>query len=167
MRSRGGWFAAVVALSTILCVGCFSFAVDYSSVTGLLQPQSDAVAEIIQLLDQGDEADATELLDELHAAVVQARAILTGLRFGGTANTLTDPFTLPAGTYRATVRTVGFVTVKAISVAHPDDYELLFNLSRGKATTGASTLYVSSGERIVLEFDNISEPYEFWFEGMS
>jgi len=167
MRSRGRWFAGVVALSTILCVGCFSFAVDYSSVTALLQPQSGAVAEIIELLDHGEEADARELLDELHEAVVQTRAMLTGTRFSGTAEMLTDPFTLPAGTYRVTVRAEGFVAVEAMSVADPGDSELLFSLSMDAATDGASTMYRSNGERIMLEFTNITAPYELWFEEIS
>jgi len=167
MRSRGRWFAAVVALSTILCVGCFSFAVDYSSVTALLQPQSGAIAEIIQLLDQGKEADARELLDELHEAVVQTRAMLTGLRFEGTANTLVDPFTLPVGTYRVTARTEGALIVKAFPVDDPDDYALLFNLFMEEAADGAGTVYRSNGERIMLEFTNITAPYELWFEEIS
>jgi hypothetical protein len=39
----------------------------------------------------------------------------------------------------------------------------LFILSRGKAD-GASTIYVSSGETIMLELEGIQGPWELWFE---
>ncbi len=167
MRKRSWWCGPAVVLCTVFCVGCFSFAVNYSSVTALLQAQSGAVGQIIQLLDAGNAEAAADQLDDLHEAVVQARSMLAGTLFEGAENTLTDPFTLEPGTCRVTVRTEGFVIVKAIPVANPDAYEVLFNLSRGKATMGASTLYVSNGERIMLEFDNIGEPYELWFEELS
>ena len=88
----------------------------------------------------------------------------TVMRFDGNADRLTDPFILPAGTYRANVQTTGYVIVRVIPVAIPDDDDYLFILSAGDATNGASVLYVSSGDRIMLEFSNITAPYELWFE---
>jgi hypothetical protein len=163
MKRGSSWAALVIALLTALCVGCFSFGVEHSEAKAFLESHTATVANIIQLLNQGKEQDAKELLDALHEAVVKASAVLTGLRFTGDSNTLTDPFALPAGTYRVTVRTQGYVIAKAIPLADPDDYESLFNLSSGEAD-GASTIYVSSGESIMLELDNIGEPWELWFE---
>jgi len=167
VRSRARWFAAVVALSTILCVGCFSFAVDYSSVTALLQPQGGAVAEIIQLLDQGKEQDAAELLDKLCEAAVEARAVLVGLYFAGDADNVSDPFVLPAGAYRVHLKTDGAPFVAAIPLAEPDSYDYIFSLMSHDAVEGISAFYSSDGERIVLEFTYVDAPYELWFEEIS
>jgi hypothetical protein len=166
MKRKSSWAALAIALLTALCVGCFSFGVEHSEAKAFLESHTASVTNIIQLLNQGKEQDAKELLDALHEAVVEARAALTGLRFTGNKNTLTDPFALPAGTYRVTVRTEGSVIAKAIPLTDPDDYESLFILSRGKAD-GASTIYVSSGETIMLELDNIGQPWELWFEKLN
>jgi hypothetical protein len=113
-------------------------------------------------LDPSNREEALGLLDELHTAVVESRALLMGTYFTGSANALTDPFTLPAGTYRVTMRTEGSAWVRAIHVAAPDDYEYL--LLVGEATNGASAMYVADGGRIMLEFAVVDAPYELWFE---
>jgi hypothetical protein len=86
--------------------------------------------------------------------------------FSGDAGALTDPFTLPAGVYRATLTTPGYCIVHVVPVAVPDDMTYLFNCSAGDATAGESTLYVSDGSRVMLEFSNVSAPYSLQFEAI-
>lgn len=99
--------------------------------------------------------------------VVESPAPPVQLRFSGAADELTDPFTLPSGSYRAHLQTTGFAIVHVIPEATPDHIVYLFNVMDGDANDGVSKLYVSGGGRIMLEFSNISAPYEFWFEKIS
>jgi len=85
------------------------------------------------------------------------------LHFEGEAGMLTDPFTLPAGVYRATLTTPGFCIVHVVPIAAPDDITHLFNCGAGDATNGESALYVSDGARIMLEFSNVTAHYEVQF----
>jgi hypothetical protein len=88
------------------------------------------------------------------------------LHFEGDAGTLTDPFTLPAGVYRATLTTTGYCIVHVVPVAAPADITYLFACSAGEATAGESALYVSDSSRIMLEFSNVSAPYALTFEAI-
>jgi hypothetical protein len=97
-------------------------------------------------------------------AVTEAPAISTGPHFTGDADKVTDSFTLPAGTYRVHVVTAGYLMAKATRLADPTDYTLLFFITPGRATSGASALYVSTGQPLVVEFSIVSAPYELWFE---
>ena len=148
----------------MISASCFSVPIEYTAPKAVLDPYAGTVTEIVGLLDQGKGDDAKALLDDLHEAVIEARALLAGTHFSGNSGMLTDPFALPAGTYRVHLLSAGFVAVKAMPVATPQEYARLFNLGAGEATEGASTLYTSAGERIMLEFSNITAPYELWFE---
>jgi len=157
-------FAPIVLLFVLVCIGCFSFAVEYSEATAFLEPHTRTVDNIVQLLAQGKEEDASELLNELHEAVVQARAVLTGLKFAGDANTLTDPFMLPEGVYRVHFTTEGFGAVETIVLSGADRESILFNVFGGNAAEGTSTVYRSKGGRIMIQFSNISAAYKLLFE---
>lgn len=115
-------------------------------------------------MDKGDDEGALALLDSLHAAVIEARARITGSFFSGQADMLTDPFVLPEGVYRVHFTTEGFGTVETIVLDEPDSDRLLFNLFAGAASEGASTIYRSRGNRIMIQFSNISAPYKLVFE---
>ena len=86
------------------------------------------------------------------------------LSFSGSAGMLTNPFTLPAGTYKATLTTTGFCIVHVIPVANPTHFDYLFNVFEGDATNGESKLYVSTGGSFMLEFSNVSAPFTLRFE---
>lgn len=163
LRRRALLFAVVLTLAAV-GVGCASIPIDYSTPKALLDPHKGTVTEIVSLLDQGKGDDAKALLDELHGAVTEARSMLAGTRFTGNASVLTDPFTLPAGTYRVHLKTSGAPFVTAIPVAAPEDDERLFALITNDAVNGMSKLYVSDGARIMLEFSYVDAPYELWFE---
>lgn len=87
-------------------------------------------------------------------------------RFSGSANELTDEFMLRAVLQRVHLKTNGSASVKLISVAAPEKYELHFSASEGEATEGITAEYVSDGTRIMLEFSNVSTPYDLWFEAI-
>lgn len=163
LHRRALLFAVALTLAVVI-IGCASIPVDYSTPKALLEPYKTTVTEIVGLLDQGRGDDAKALLDELHGAVVGARSILTGTRFAGETNALTDPFTLAAGAYRAHLKTDGSPFVTVTPVAAPDDGEFLFTLYGSEAANGMTTLYVSEGVRIMLQFTFVSAPYELWFE---
>ncbi len=90
--------------------------------------------------------------------------VVTVTHFEGSADELTDPFTLPEGLYRVHLRTPGFAIVQVIPVAAPGDHETLFNIFEGDAVDGISTLYVSEGDWIMLKIWNTTAPYELDFE---
>ena len=129
-----------------------------------LRGHENSVQKIMALADKGDEQGALVLLDSLHAAVIEARAKITGSFFSGHAHTLTDPFSLPAGVYRVHFTTEGFGAVKMIALDGSDSDKLLFNLASGDASEGASTIYRSRGNRIMVQFSNITAPYKLVFE---
>jgi hypothetical protein len=151
---------AIVVALTIAVAG----ALGASSLVDALRGHEDSVQKIIALADKGDEQGALVLLDSLHAAVIEARAKITGLFFSGQADTLTDPFSLSAGVYRVHFTTEGFGAVKVIILAGTDGDKLLFNLAPGDASEGASTFYRAQGSRIMIQFSNITAPYKLVFE---
>jgi hypothetical protein len=114
---------AIVVALTIAVAG----ALGASSLVDALRGHEDSVQKIIALADKGDEQGALVLLDSLHAAVIEARAKITGLFFSGQADTLTDPFSLSAGVYRVHFTTEGFGAVKVIVLAGTDGDKLLIN----------------------------------------
>jgi len=135
-----------------------------SNLVDALRGHENSVQKIIALADKGDEQGALVLLNSLHAAVIEARAKITGSFFSGHAKMLTDPFVLPAGVYRVHFTTEGFGAVKMIALDGSDTDKLLFNLAPGDATEGASTIYRSRGSRIMVQFSNITAPYKLVFE---
>ena len=135
-----------------------------SNLVDALRGHENSVQKIIALADKGDKQGALVLLDSLHAAVIEARAKITGSFFSGHADTLTDPFSLPAGVYRVHFTTQGFGAAEVIVLDGSDSDKLLFNLAPGDASEGASTLYRSQGSRIMIQFSNISAPFKLVFE---
>ena len=130
----------------------------------LLRDQKGAVQEIVDLVEGGQEKAAIEKLNSLHSAVVESRASLRGWVFeGSSGKRLTDSFTLPEATYRVHFTTRGYGQVKVMSVKE-DSWDLLFNLSPGEASDGASAVYRSGGEKVMIQFSNISAPYKLVFE---
>jgi len=134
------------------------------SLADLLREHENSVQEIITLIDKGDDEGALALLNSLHAAVIDARAKITGWLFSGHANMLTDPFVLPAGVYRVHFTTEGFGAVEIIVLDGSDSKKLLFNFAPGDASEGASTFYRAQGSWIMVQFSNISAPYKLVFE---
>ena len=149
----------VVALM-ILVTGAFGA----SNLVDALRGHENSVQKIIALADKGDEQGALALLNSLHAAVIEARAKITGLFFSGQADKLTDPFVLPAGVYRVHFTTEGFGAVKIIVMDKSNSDDVLFNVFQGAASEGESTIYRSRGSRIMVQFSNISAPYKLVFE---
>ena len=150
----------IVVAVMILVTG----ALGASNLVDALRGHENSVQKIITLADKGDEQGALALLNSLHAAVIEARAKITGLFFSGQADTLTDPFSLPAGIYRVHLTTDGFGAVEIIVMDKPNSDDILFNVFQGGASEGASTVYRSRGSRIMIQFSNISAPYKLVFE---
>ncbi len=83
---------------------------------------------------------------------------------GRAGKLLTDPFEMPPGTYRVIFTTDGFGIVELVPMDNIEQDVTLFNLSSGEASDGASTLYKSEGEKVMLQFSNTSEPFRLEFE---
>jgi hypothetical protein len=137
-----------------------------SGAVDVLRGHEGSVRNAISAIQAGDTRKALEVLDALHGGVIEARALLNGLVFRGERKMLTDPFLLPAGVYRARLTTEGFANVTIYS-AQGERLGFLFTVSRGGAAgEGATTLYRSNGRRVMVQFDNITAPYQLVFERM-
>jgi len=158
MKKRAA--VAIVIAVSILVTG----ALGASNLVDALRGHENSVQKIIALANKGDEHGALVHLDSLHAAVIEARAKITGSFFSGHADTLTDPFSLPAGVYRVHFTTEGFGAVKMKTLDGSDSDKLLFNLAPGDASEGASTIYRAQESRIMVQFSNISASYKLVFE---
>lgn len=152
----------IVAIGTLLIA--LVWALGDSSLVDSLRGHENSVKEILTLMDNGDDDGALALLNSLHAAVIEARAEITGWLFSGQANMLTDPFVLPAGIYRVHFTTEGFGIVETVVLDGPDSEKLLFNLAPGDASEGASTFHRAQGSRMMVQFSNITAPYKLVFE---
>jgi hypothetical protein len=156
MRRILGIAVLAALMLSVLCLG---------GVDDGLRIHMDSVRRIVELLDQGERDAALDLLDDLHHAIIVARAELTGLMFQGhSESVVTDPFFLPDGTYRVHFTTEGFGAVKILVLEGSGGDQLLFNVFPGGAAEGASKLYRSPGNRIVVQFWNITDPFELIFE---
>lgn len=167
---RGGDVMNKKMLTIPIGVGCLVSVL----ALGTAQPDSLAefaghegsIASVVNLVEAGRHDEAIQLLDLLHRSIVELRASLRGWRLEGEANMLSDPLDLPAGTYRVHFTTEGFGTVTLYDM-QGERISGLFNLFAGEASGGASTLFRSSGERMMVEFSNISESYVLVFESLN
>jgi hypothetical protein len=130
-----------------------------------LEEHTGSVQQIIDLVHAGKPDEALRLLDSLHSAVVALRSDLRGLRLTGEREALSDPVTLPSGTYRVHFTTEGFGIVELFDM-QGTKLETLFIMAAGEASGGASTLYRSTGQQVLVQFSNISAPYTLLFESL-
>lgn len=154
--------ALFALFALLLLAGCDGRTSGLDTVTGL-ENHTGSVQAIIDLVHAGKPNEALALLDSLHAAVVSLRADLRGLRFTGTANTLLDPFILPAGTYRVHLTTAGHAFVDVYDM-QGKDLKSLFIVGTGEASAGQSTFFVSTGQQILVEISYVSAPFTLEFE---
>jgi len=148
-----------------------SVAATSSDPAELLRGQEGAVQEIVGLLEGGNEQSAMKKLDSLHSALIEARASLRGWVFeGSSGKRLTDPFKLPEGTYRVHFTTskeasVGYATVDVCPLKG-DRCKMLFNTTSEGAPEGASSIYRSDGEKVMVELSGVAlnDPYKLVFE---
>jgi len=160
----GKRFTVVIGLLVLSMIFTQFLIVASSEPAELLREHEGAVEEIVELIEGGEKQAAIGRLNSLHSAVVESRASLNGLTFEGkSGKKLTDPFKLSEGTYRVHFTTQGFGQVKVMPVEE-DSWEMLFNLSPGQASDGASAVYRSGGEKVMIQFSNISAPYKLVFE---
>jgi hypothetical protein len=149
----------IVGLSTLALFSSWAFWIGGEDAPTGLEPYTTSVQQVIDLVHAGKTEEAFTTLDSLYSAVVTLRADLRGLRFAGTAQTLFDPSLLPAGTYRVHLITGGVATVEIVDM-DGQPLEFLFLLSSGYA----STLYTSTGQRILVHVSLCTEPYTILFE---
>lgn len=160
MKAKRSWALGSLVLSIVFLVGAGTS--DSGAVRALVGHER-SVGDAISAIQAGDTKRALAVLDALHGAVIEARALVNGLVFRGERKMLTDPFLLPAGSYRVRLTTEGFAIVFIYSVQGAL-LSVLFNLSPGEASGGATALYRSTGQRVMVQFDNISAPYQLVFE---
>lgn len=163
--------AVIIGFLVMVMVCAQSIVATSSDPVKLLREREGAVREIVGLLEEGNEQTAMVKLDSLHSALIEARASLRGWVFeGSNGKRLTDPFKLPEGTYR-----VHFTTSKKASVGYAmvdvcplkgDRCKMLFNTTSKGAPEGASSIYRSDGEKVMVEFSGVAlnDPYKLVFE---
>jgi hypothetical protein len=160
MTGRRAIAAAICAVC--LLPGCALWSGGSDSLTGL-EDHTGSVQEIIDLMHAGKSDEALALLDSLHGAIVTLRSELRGLRLVGEHNMLSDPLTLPAGTYRVHFATEGHAFVDVYDM-QGNDLKTLFTVGTGDASGGASTLFTSTGQQVLVEISWTSAPYTLVFE---
>lgn len=164
MTRRGAMAFAICALC--LFAGCTFWTSGSDTLTGL-EGHTGSVQQIIDLVHAGKPDEALRLLDSLHSAVVALRSDLRGLRLTGEREALSDPVTLPSGTYRVHFTTEGSGIVELFDMQGARLWlGALFAVTPGDASGGASTLYRSTGQQVLVQFSIISAPYTLVFESL-
>lgn len=103
---------------------------------------------------------------------VRPTAVPQPIRMTGRTNDVVGPEQFPAGVYRVTAWTDGFMTVR-LTATEGTCYEgtsgfittgTLFILMQGQAVDGAETLMTSEGCSALIEVSNVQEDWELKFE---
>ena len=167
----GKRFTVVIGLLVLSMIFTQFLVVASSEPAELLREHEGAVEEIVELIEGGEKQAAIGRLNSLHSAVVESRASLRGWVFeGSSGKRLTDPFKLPEGTYRVHFTTskeasVGYATVDVCPLKG-DRCKMLFNTTSEGAPEGASSIYRSDGEKVMVELSGVAlnDPYKLVFE---
>lgn len=171
MKHKGFWFALIVILAALAVLP-----VPVSAQDGLPGCSDDEIAatleEAADLLAQAQEQSGIDALD----ALIDVKATLAavehcrGLDFEGDSLTVYDPVYVPEGIYRVTVTADGFFILHAIILEGVCDNReagtetSIFRISRGEATEGAQTTFISEGCLLLWQTDNVTDPYTVSFE---
>lgn len=120
------------------------------------------VSVIVDDLATGDAGVLDRLIDEL----MTFRAGCTGLSFEGDSNQVLGPVEIPAGVYRATVTTDGYMVSDLTVMDGTCEAGImgLFLLTEGRATDGAETVVESEGCTALIEISNTTAPWTLVFE---
>jgi hypothetical protein len=129
---------------------------------------ADLITQAAALISAGDdEKDLTALL-ELSQQISAENIACNGFKFEGANAKLIGPFDLPDGLYKTTVTTTGYFAAKLKVLSGKCDTggrsTLLYNLSDGNADTGAEAMLQSEGCRLVIQTENVSEPWTLTIE---
>lgn len=149
----------VMVFSASVVVGAAS-----SDPIEMLREQEGVIEKVVNLLEQNKDQTALEELDSLHSAVIEARADIKGWKFESKKGPkLTNPFKLPTGVYRVHFTTEGYAVVKIVPFKGGTE-DTIFELTYGRASEGVSTIYRSTGEKIMVNVTDASMPYTLVFE---
>jgi hypothetical protein len=123
----------------------------------------------LQGSEQFDIGQALDDIYETEQLLADFRLQCAGLEFHGNANSVLGPVTFPDGTYRVTVTTSGFfiADIEAVSGSCDTDWNGLFNLTSGRASTGAQSSFTSHGCVGLIEISNISSDWTLVFENLT
>lgn len=148
-----------------------------------------ALTEAQKNMSDGD--DLGDVFDQLEASIENLRVICapgsgeasaetepaapvetvsSELSFEGDAATVIGPVDIPAGTYRATIKTAGYsiIQISAISGECGAGTSFLspslFILMEGQAATGAEAIVTSNKCSALIELSNITAPWTLEFE---
>ncbi len=143
--------------------------------TKSLETYNDSISKIISLLNNDEKDKALKELYSLQRSIIKLKnesdKTFNGeLKFEGDgsrkSSKLTDPFFLPKGVYKIIFKTKGFGTVRIYDY---DNYsETLFSLFPEEAINGAEKLYKNTVDKeLILEFSNLSDYYELYFEKLN
>lgn len=153
--------------------GCDPFTVSIRLTDGISRAQHD-LAQAKSL---------TTVLDQLIQAIQTLRDTCAGegspestteaeasLSFSGDKDTVIGPVDIPAGTYRATATTAGYIIVHISALSGEcgagtrGSSDRLFSNSEGEATNGAESILISKACNALLEVSNITAPWTLEFE---
>ena len=149
---------SLVGIVIALIFGLVTVGLANESVEALKKHDGD-ISKVIDLLDKGNKEPALKILDSLHSTVTAIRTSLRGFSFCGEEAALSDPFTLPVGTYRVHLTMKGFGVVKVLDMKG-EMLGYLFRVHEGWMNEEIqdhkrSTVYKSEGGKIMVEVGRI------------
>jgi hypothetical protein len=130
------------------------------------------LAAMSALKSSGDNTKDWQTLQAISAAISNMNVICNGLVFKGKGNKVLDPFILPAGTYRLTVKTKqafiasGRTMEGAGSECAPNkEFTMLNEVNlEGDKIIDSSTVVPTSNCRILITTSNSSDDWTLTFE---
>lgn len=132
-------------------------------------PAPDALlASITTLLTESQGMDTLTILDALRIAVSEHTIACTGLVFTSDEygmQPVIGPFSVPAGVYRMTLTTTGFLTSSFdLLTGDCDTMFANFLVTGDEATEGVQKVFESEGCEVLLSVSNTREPWTLEFE---
>ncbi len=164
------------SLLTLLCLILFLVPIPvHAQEAPVCEPD---LTEITTLFEEAqaalEDADLDTALEALRAIRIELSLIdsqCLGLDFEGDSQEVSDPVEVPAGLYRITATTEGYLIIHAILIDGECGEgtgsrlsESLFNVGAGEGNEGAEIIFTSNGCTVLWETSNVTTPYAITWE---
>jgi hypothetical protein len=132
----------------------------------------DAALEQLAAARDLETSEALAALAEVRSGLSKAERECLGLDFEGTANTVSDPVEIPAGLWRVTITTEGYIILSVMVLDGTCEAQGIYgadtlaSLSRGQGVDGSDVLFMSEGCTAIWQTQNVTDPYTVTFQRM-
>jgi hypothetical protein len=165
--------AAVVCAAVTLTCGTVSQE-KQPDLTCAFENLTDGLDQIDEFADAIREARESrnvyqiyDAMTRLNKTISEMRSLCNPLRFEGDNQRVVGPITIPAGIYRVTATTDGFLIAEVETLSgrcHADDFFGLINVVAGGASDGVEARFNSEGCSALLTTHNVTAPWSIVFE---